>query len=267
MSFPNPWTSPDFYQRVSIGGRPIKASLVAIDGNAIEDEWDAQKPTGSSGATNVFKGTKPPGPVTLTFEAVSPDEFDDLRDVYELLAPKPGSGANGQGATAGSPGSAAYGQGFMQDRSPASSAVTTSPEDLLRQAQAALAAVQSGANVAAQAAAAGTSSGATSKAAAAPNPGPKPPTLSITNGYLGYLGITAISRKSWKGPTPTATNSYRVEIVVVSQREPVKAAVGAASPKTQDNPGQATIPLGEIQDPASSARAANAAMAQAGALP
>ncbi len=156
----------------------------------------------------------------------------------------------------------------MQAKSPTSSAVTTDPAALLAQAQAALAAVQSGANVAAQAAAAGTSSTTSSSSkASTPNPGPKPPTLSIVNGFLAYIGITAISRKSWKGPTPTPTNSYRVEIVVVSQREPVKAAVGAASPKTQDNPGQKTIALGEIQDPASSARDANTAMAQAGALP
>lgn len=270
MSFPNPWDNPEYFQRIVIGGRPIKATLVAIDGVEIEDEWSEQRPTGNSGATNVFKGTKPPGPVTLTLEIAGDsidelrDEWDDLREVWELLAPKPGSGVNGTGATTGSPGSAAYGKQFMQAKSPTSSQVSTSPEDLLKQAQQSLAALQSGA--ASAAASPATSSSATT-AKPAPSPGPRPPTLSISNGYLNYVGITAISRKKWKGPYPTPTNSQRVDITVVNQKEPVKAAVGAASPKTQDNPGQKSIALGEIQDPASSAKDANTQAAQAGALP
>jgi hypothetical protein len=257
LSFPSPWSAPSFYSTVKIGGRPIKATLVAIGGNKIEDEWNVQRPTGASGATNVFKGTKPAGPATLTFEAVAEDEFDDLREVYELLAPKVGSTTQiGGASTVGSPGSAAYGQQYAQGKSTASAATPTA-SDLLVQAQQALAQLQSGA-----------AAPAVQASASSPvllNPGPRPPTLSIENGYLNYVGINAISRASWEGPTPTETSSFRVVIGVVLQREPRKAAVGPASAQSPDNPGQRSIPLGEIQDPANAAKTANAAFAQAGA--
>lgn len=266
MAFPNPWTNPDYWQRVKIGGRQIRANLVAVGGNKIEDEWNEQRSTGSSGATYVFRGTKPPGPVKLTFEIAGDAvadlvaEFDDLREIWDLLAPKKGFGGNGTGATQGSPGSAAYGKQYMQASSPTSPAVSTSTsaEDLLTQAQAALAAVQSGASDPAVTATASTP-------VSVLTPGPKPPTLSIENGYLNYIGINAISRKSWEGPTCTPTNSYQVSIEVVPQREPQKVAVGPAAPKSPDNPGQGSIPLGEIQGPAASAKDANTAFAQTGA--
>lgn len=257
MSFPNPWDAPDLYQRCVIGGRSIKASLVEIDGISVEDDWQVQRPLGSSGATNVFKGTKPPGPCKLTFEAVSPDEFDDLRELYELLAPKPGMGAQGQGNTTGSPGSATYGKGYVHTSTNDNPRPTVTAEDLLKQAQASLAALQAGGSAATPTAAA--------PVASILSPGPKPPTLSIENGFLNYLGVTAISRKSWDGPKPTATNSYRVVLEVVLQKAPVKAAVGAASTQIQSNPGQKTIAFGEIQDPASSAKDANKAAAANGA--
>lgn len=272
MSFPNPWDSPDFFRRVKIGGRLIKASLVEINGVKIEDKWEVQKPTGKSGATNVFKGTDPAGPARLTFEIAGDtiddlrDEWDDLREVYELLEPKPGSGGNGSGATTGSPGSAAYGKGYVLQSTNTSPAVATKPEDLLAKAQAALAALESGASTAAASSSSSSSSSSSAKSTAStPNPGPKPPTLSIENGYFNYVGITAVSRRSWEGPMPGPTNGQRVIIELVMQKEPTKAAVGAASPKTQDNPGQKSIAFGEIQGPAASAKASNAAAAAAGA--
>jgi len=270
VSFPNPWDSPDFFRRVKIGGRLIKASLVEISGVRIEDKWEVQKPTGSSGATNVFKGTDPAGPATLTFEIAGDsiadlrEEWNDLRDIFELMEPKAGSGGNGSGATTGSPGSAAYGKQYVHTSTSTSAAVATSPEDLLKQAQAALAALEAGQGAAAASSPAASSAAAKS-ASSTPNPGPKPPTLSIENGYLAYVGITAVSRQSWEGPKPTATGSQRVILGVVLQKEPVKAAVGAASPKTKDSPGQKSISFGEIQGPAEAARASNAAAAGAGA--
>jgi hypothetical protein len=266
VSYPNPWDSPDFFERVTIGGRPVLATLIAIDGVEIEDEWAAQRPTGNSGATNVFKGTKPPGDVTLTFEAVTVEDWDDLRAHWDNLAPVPGSGTNGTGATTGSPGSAAYGQSFTQGKSPTTSTNTAKPEDLLKQVQAALAAVQSGANVTGAPAATSTTT-TKSSAASTPNPGPKPPTRSIVNGYLNYVGMVAISRKKWKGPYPSPTRGMRVDLTVVNQKEPVKAAVGAASPKAKDDPAAKQIAFGEIQDPASNAKAFNQGAAQQGALP
>lgn len=258
MAFPNPWDAPEFYQTVKIGGRPIKASLVEIDGISVEDDWTVQRPLGSSGATNVFKGTKPAGPCKLTFEAVDVEEFDDLRDLYERMAPKPGSGAAGTGATKGQPGSAAYAKGYVNHSSNDNPAPTETADDLLKSAQAALKQLAAGGPAAA------------SPTSAAPiasilSPGPKPPTLSIENGYLNYVGITAISRKSWDGPRPTPTNSFRVVVEVVLQKAPVKAAVGAASATSSNNPGQKTMPTGDIQGPAASSASFNKGAAAAGA--
>jgi len=264
MSFPNPWDNREFFERVTIGGRPIKASLVKVSGCKIEDDWQVQRPLGSSGATNVFKGTKPAGPATLTFRIAGDtidalrDEWDDLRAVYEMLAPKPGTSQAGQGNTTGSPGSAAYGKGYVHQSTNDNPAPTVTADDLLKQAQAALAQLQAGGPAASSATSAGP-------VASILSPGPKPPTLSIENGYLNYVGITAISRKSWEGPTPDETNGQIVNIEVVLQRAPVKAAVGAASPTAPSNPGQKSIAFGEIQGPQASALAFNKGAAGAGA--
>jgi len=267
MSYPNPWDDREFFQRCKIGGRPVLANLVAIDGNEIEDEWNEQRSTGQSGARNIFRGTKPAGPAKLTFEIAGDTledlraQWDDLRIHWENLAPKAGSGTNGQGATIGSPGSAAYGKGYVLLTTNNDPKVSTSPEDLLKQAQAQLAAVQSGANTAAS-----TPGAPASVNVAALAPGPKPPTLSLTNGYFNYVGITSISRKKWKGPYPTATNAMRVDLELVLQKDPVPAAVGASAPKSPDASGQKTIAFGDILvDPASSAKAANTAAAGHGA--
>ena len=155
MSYPNPWDDPAFFRKVKIGGREIKATLVAIDGMSIEDEWNEQRSTGQSGARNIFRGTKPAGPATLTFEIAGDtieelrEQWNDIRDLWDMIAPKAGYGANGQGATVGSPGSAAYGKGYVALTTNTDPKVSTSPEDLLKQAQTQLAAVQSGANTAA----------------------------------------------------------------------------------------------------------------------
>jgi hypothetical protein len=137
-------------------------------------------------------------------------------------------------------------------------APTVTADDLLKQAQAALAQLQAGGPAASSATSAGP-------VASILSPGPKPPTLSIENGYLNYVGITAISRKSWEGPTPDETNGQIVNIEVVLQRAPVKAAVGAASPTAPSNPGQKSIAFGEIQGPQAAAVAFNKGAAGAGA--
>jgi len=264
MSFPNPWDNREFFERVTIGGRPIKASLVKVNGCKIEDDWQVQRPLGSSGATNVFKGTKPAGPATLTFRIAGDtidalrDEWDDLRAVYEMLAPKPGTSQAGQGNTTGSPGSAAYGKGYVHQSTNDNPAPTVTADDLLKQAQ-----EEQGKQEEIE-----IRKVELDRKLAQDNmksPGPKPPTLSIENGYLNYVGITAISRKSWEGPTPDETNGQIVNIEVVLQRAPVKAAVGAASPTAPSNPGQKSIAFGEIQGPQASALAFNKGAAGAGA--
>lgn len=264
MAFPNPWDNPDFFQRVKIGGRPIKANLTKINGNKVEDDWTVQRPLGQSGATNVFKGTKPAGPAVLTFLIAGDtreqfvEEWDDLRELYEMMAPKPGSGGAGTGATKGQPGSAAYAKGYVNHSSNDNPAPTATAEDLLKSAQAALKQLAAGGPAAASPTSAGP-------IASILSPGPKPPTLSIENGYLNYVGITAVSRKSWDGPRPTDTNGQEVDIEVVLQKAPVKAAVGAASATSSNNPAQKSMPTGDIQGPAASSASFNKGAAAAGA--
>jgi hypothetical protein len=140
-------------------------------------------------------------------------------------------------------------------------------DDLLKSAQAALKQLQAGGPAAASPTAAGP-------IASILSPGPKPPTLSIENGYLNYHGITAISRKSWDGPKPTPTNSFRVVVEVVLQKAPIKAAVGAASTQSAPAKGK-TVAFGDVQGaqaaavagggPAASSQQFNKAAAAAGA--
>jgi hypothetical protein len=264
MSFPNPWDSPEFFQRVKIGGRLVKANLTEIDGNKIEHEWAVQRPLGSSGATNVYMGAKPAGPAELTFVIAGDsieqlrEEWDDMRALFEMIGPKPGSSNSGQGNTTGSPGSAAYNKGYIHQSTNDNPAPTPTADDLLKQAQAALAQLQAGGPAAAAPTAAGP-------VASILSPGPKPPTLSFENGYFNYVGITAISIQSWDGPKPTATNAQIVKVSCVLQKAPVKAAVGAASTQTPNNPGQKSIAFGEIQGPQAAAILANDAAAKGGA--
>lgn len=272
MAFPNPFTNPEFFQQVILGGRPIKATLVAIDGVKIEDEWQEQRPTGNSGATNVFKGTKPAGPAKLTFWAVDAEEVDDLREVYELLEPEPGTAMSSAGTTTGSPGSAAYGRSYTSTSSASSprAGAPITAESLLAQAEAQLAALQSGGSSTSSAGSSTSSSSGARSPAPTQSPGPKPPTLSIKNGFLNYVGFTDCSRKSWEGPTWLKANgAYEVVIELVLQKAPAKAAVGAASPRKPDTSAK-RITLDNIgsvlnawwNDPAS---AANAKAAQMGA--
>lgn len=264
MSFANPWDNPDFFQRVKIGGRLIKATLTEINGNKIEFEWAVQRPLGSSGATNVYKGAKPAGPAELTFEIAGDSvddlraQWDDMRELFEMIGPKPGTSQAGAGSTVGSPGSAAYGKGYVNQSSNSNPAPTPTADDLLKQAQAALAQLQAGGPAAAPGAAA-------PPVASILSVGPKPPTLSLENGYFNYVGITAASISSWDGPKPSATNSMIVKVIMVLQKAPKPAAVGAASPVSPSNPGQKTIAFGEIQGPQAAAVAFNQGAAAAGA--
>lgn len=205
---PNPHRNPRPWNRVLIGGRLIKAVLRDVDGNKIEDDWHDQKPTGSSGATWVFKGTKPVGPFKLTFESVNAEDFDDLGDIYEMLAPKPGLGGTSSDGKAN-----AYTIGQTKDASSApagggTAAPVTVPEK--------------------------TAAADAKKEDKGSNPGPRPPVLSIENQYFAYLGVTAVSRKSWEGPKITETNSYKVIIELVAQKAPVSAGTGIAPAKSGD---------------------------------
>lgn len=231
MTFPNFFLEPTAYSRVRIGGILVRSVLVEVDGIKLEADWNEQRPTGQSGATWVFRGMKPPGPHKLTFEAVDAADFDDLRGLYERFAAKPT-------ALGGQKTGNEYTIGQTKD---ANTAGTPMPET--------------------------PGGSATTDASGFPksqgtNPGPRPPTLSIENAFLQYLGVTAVSLKSWDGPKPTATRSVRVVLELVAQKPPTPAGTGVASTKGD----QYTI--GQTKDqatPAGTTSAADTKAAQAGA--
>lgn len=233
MSFPNPHRPDELlsYKRVKIGGRWIKAPLHKVDGNEIEDDWNEQKPTGKSGAKYVFKGTKPPSKQTWTFRTGNdgvhtPEEmFDDLMEIYDLLAPKPGLGGGSPTAPAAAGSEwtigATKGGGSAGGSSSSPSSGSTSTTGG--------AATSAGGS---SSSSTDTDSTSTKKDA---DPGPKPPTLSVESAYLLRFGVAAISRAKWKGPTfLPESGAWEVEITVVPQQEPIPAGVGAAAPKTPD---------------------------------
>jgi hypothetical protein len=232
MTFPNFFQQPTAYSQVRIGGILVRAVLVEVDGVKLEADWNEQRPTGQSGATWVFKGMKPVGPHKLTFEAVDAADFDDLRDLYERFAAKPT--ALGGPATKESP----YTIGQTKDANSAGTAMPSTPG--------------------------GSSTTDTSgfPKSQGTNPGPRPPTLSIENAFLQYLGVTAVSLKSWDGPKPTATRSVRVVIELVAQKPPTPAGTGVASTKGDQ------FTIGQTKDqatPAGSSSSADTKAAQAGA--
>lgn len=244
MTFPNFYEHPLAYNRVRIGGRLVKAVLKAVDGIKIEYEWSEQKPTGTSGASWIYKGAKPAGPHKLTFlcgdgpQYTAAECYDDLRDLYERFAPTPNVG----GATTSTSGTAnAFTIGPTKDASSAPAAggggVITIPDTTT------------------------TASAATSGKSGS-NPGPRPPTLTIQNGFINYHGTTAISLKSWDGPKPTDTNGIEVEIEIIPQKEPVPAGTGIAPAKSAD---QFTIGPTKDQPSGSGSAAADKDASQAGA--
>ena len=101
MARDNPFRNLSAYNRVRLGGRLIKAALIAIDGNELSDEWNVQKGTNTSGATAAYRGVNLIEGVKLTFECADGDgstaeqDYDDLSDIFDMLAPAPRAGLSG----------------------------------------------------------------------------------------------------------------------------------------------------------------------------
>lgn len=233
MSFPNYFLDPEAYNRVKLGGILIKAALVEIDGIKIEAEWSAQKATGTSGPTWVFKGMNAAGPHELTFEcgydgvSTPAQMFDDLRELYERFGPVPQN--TGAGASKDSP----YTIGQTKN-------------------------ADSGGGVIPAGAGTPTDSSGFPKSTGQ-SVGPKPPTLSVENGFVNYHGTVACSLKSWDGPTPTPTRSVRVKLGIIPQKAPTKAGTGVAATKGD------SFTLGGASSAQGGSAAADAKAAAAGA--
>lgn len=101
MARNNPFRNPSAYNRVRVGGRLIKAPLVAINGNELKDNWNVQKGTNTSGATAAYRGVELIEEVTLTFECATGDgttaeqDYDELSDIFDMIAPAPRLGLSG----------------------------------------------------------------------------------------------------------------------------------------------------------------------------
>ena len=173
MIGPNPYRDAKPWGRVKIGGREIVAVLKLIDGNEIEDEWNVQKGTNTNKATAVYRGEKLIEGVVLTFEATDEESFDDLAELWAMLAPAKIGGAAGG----------------------------------------------------------------------------RPPTLPIENAALTWIGLTSINRKKWKGPYPTDTGSWRVDLTVIQSSPPTPAAVGKQDPSKKGStaPGAVDPQIAALQ--------------------
>lgn len=213
MASPNPYRDPrPWGRRVILGGRLLKAILKSWDAS-LTDDWKKQKSKKSNGASMVFGGTNPVEDLKMTFQAPNAEAFDDLGDIWNMLAPLPVTGSAPAAAT-GTPQTSAVG-------SPPATAKPFDPFAALAQAQSALAALDNPTKPAA-------TTDPTSSAVAAPadDPGPRPPTVTIQHAGINFLGVFAVARKSWKGPYPVAGNSWEVEIEFVHDRPPTPAGAG-----------------------------------------
>ena len=263
MATTNPFADVGPWNTLGIGGTQVRATLVEIDGVKTTDEWKAQKSKETNGQVWVFSGTTVDKP-KLTLEAVDLADFDDLRRVWQQLKPVPGQGAAvataGAGSTSGigSPTATAAGQAAFASAGAAAQASGASKEEIF-----------AAANAAAQEASGGTSTGTFGAAGASstpstPNPGPRPPTVSVQNEILAWHGIYAIARGEWDGPKPTATNSWRVILTVVPQEPPTPAGAGAMAPATAGSSTASAASPGAAYSSGSGSMASNAAAGAAG---
>jgi hypothetical protein len=255
----NFFRNPRAFREVEIGGRLLKARLQAehVEGLKVEAEWKEQKSTGTSGATQTYQGMKPAGPHKLTFECVNlphataEAQEDDLIAVRDMMLPQPGLSGNAATSTATStPASASS--------TPAPAAPTTA-EGLLKQAQAALAALNNPPTPTATTPSAGaTSSSSKAAASSGANPGPKPPTFSIRNGGVNDLGTTAVSLKSYERKFAKGGTTLHV-FELIPQKPVVAAGTGVAPAKSPDKPGgTAATGFGGAEAAASASAAAGA---------
>lgn len=213
MASPNPYRDPRPWNRVALGGRLIKAILKSWDGT-IKDDWKKQKSKNHNGASMSFGGTNPSEDLKMVWTATNEDAFDDLGDMWNLLAPVP-VGTSAPAAATTTPQTTAVG-------SPPAAAAPFDPFAALAAAQSALAKLDAPPTTPS----ADASSSSSAAATPADDPGPRPPTVTIRHAGLNFLGVFAVARKSWKGPYPAAGNTWEVEIEFVHDRPPSPAGAG-----------------------------------------
>ena len=212
--------------QIRFGGVLALAALTKIDGVKTTDTWKEQKSKETSGSVNSFSGTKYGHP-KMTFVATTPAEWVWIAMLWNLLAPVPGLGQ--VSTTMPTPGTAPQ-QVSAIGSAPAAAAPTA--QSLLDAAQTAYA------NVGAAAAPSSDTTGSSSSGSTTPDPGPRPPTISVQYWALAFHGITAVAREEWDGPYFTDTNGVEVHITFIADKPPVPAGAGAMAPPPTTPPGQ-----------------------------
>lgn len=231
----NPFDDPTPFNRVRIASLLVMALLLEIGGIKVEDAWKMQKSKNASGATMAFNGTNPVGGeqgFTLTLLATTRDEFDQLYDLYDAMKPVPVPGGGVASSSSSTTATKTQDGSKWTVGSPPKPADSSSAETLLAQAQSALANLNKPTPAPSSTDASDAQTAATTPQ---PSPGPRPPTVPIENGFLAFVGVFAVARKSFefvelqtdKGP------QYKVAFGLVVQDPPKPAGVGAmAAAKT-----------------------------------
>lgn len=229
---PNPFRDPIPFNRVRLGGRLIKATLIAFNGLKVEDGWKVDKGKTSSGGTAKFTGTKLVGGekgILLTFKAHNAATYDDARDIYDMLAPVPGQGGGtaatattGQTKAVGSPvgqsGSVNAGAGGAVSSANTNQGFFESVAQGVKDAQAAFTKAESSFGAGAD------------KKTADPDPGPRPPTLPIEFAPCANVGVFAVARASWEEKYVAADLSWDIEIGLIVDKPTTPAGAGVMAP-------------------------------------
>lgn len=201
---PNPYRDPRPWYTVVLGGVTIKAPLTKYNGLKIEDEWKVDKSKSTSGHVPKFAGTKGRTDIMLTFRAASEDDFDDIGDLFNLMAPAPGAYSStpptttsaGQSTGVGSVASGAT----AANVDPNTGKAVPDPDNAF---------------------------GSASSTNPDPDPGPRPPTLPIQNAVCAWHQVFAVARKSIELKYLEADNSWECDLGLIQDEPPVAIAAGA----------------------------------------
>jgi hypothetical protein len=218
---PNIFDDPVPWNQVRVAGLLILALAVKFNGFKVEDTWKKQKSKEANGAIFSFGGTDPVGGesgFSVTFRVTSREEFQQLYDIYDAIKPLPVAGGAAAATNATPAATKAVGSPAKQP--------DASAQDLLKQAQAALEKLNNPTPAATSTDPAAAASSATAKE---PSPGPRPPTVPIELGWLAFLGVFAVARKSWEFST-IEQDKIEVTIGFVQDKPPTPAGAGAMGP-------------------------------------
>lgn len=251
----NPFVDPEPFFTLKLGGLAVAGrdpnlpTLEEVNGVKVEDEWAEDKGTSKSGAASKFKGTKPVQGLKIVLKAHHEASFAAFRLVWNMLAPVPRSaGGVATKKDEKAPGTKVDTDKALTDAKAAKAASEADPSDQSKIDAAKEAAKNyedAKAGNSSADASAGEDKGAagdsgfpkdddSKKKKGDPDPGPKPPTVSIDNAIINYIGVAAVARKSFELKYVKEELSWEAEIEFVAVKPPTPAGAGVAGPKKPD---------------------------------